>query len=128
MAKRRSKGAPAAPPEPSGGGFGALLAAKGLASSGTADTQPETKPEPADAPLARGKLVLRYSKKGRGGKAVTLVQGLERAVRTSLAKQLGKAMGCGVRVDGDDLVVQGDQRERLEPWFRDRGVRQIVVS
>ncbi|MFU8805298.1 MAG: translation initiation factor [Bradymonadaceae bacterium] len=77
------------------------------------------------------KIVLRRERKGRGGKTVTLVEGLEgldERGRDELAKRLRKALGCGTSVEGTKIVVQGDQSERLEGLLRDEGVKKIVVS
>lgn len=85
---------------------------------------PESAPTPEDPAFAR-KVVLRASKKGRGGRTVTLIQGVTEG-RKALAKQLRKRLGLGVKVDGDELVVQGDQRDRLEPILVELGVGRIV--
>lgn len=79
--------------------------------------------------LARQKkIVLRREKKGRGGKTVTRVQGLDLSpdALRELARELGRAMGCGAKVEADEIIVQGDQVARATPWFEARGVRRVV--
>lgn len=83
----------------------------------------------AESPFA-GKLILRRTRKGHGGKTVTLLQGLAMGEPelSALARQLGKALGCGARVDGSDICVAGDQCTRLEAWLRERGAVRIVLG
>lgn len=116
-----------------GGGFGALLRAKGLSASETPSPAPEQVRESISAPSEPGfesiaKIVLRRTKKGRGGKVVTLVEGLpgDHSWHRKVAKTVGKALGCGVKAEDGLLVVQGDQRERLNTWFLEKGVRKVV--
>jgi translation initiation factor 1 len=74
--------------------------------------------------------VVRYERKGHGGKEITRVEqlGLSEAELEAWLKPLKHSLGCGGRVDADALVVQGDQRERLPALLRARGVRKVVVS
>lgn len=69
------------------------------------------------------KLKLTLSKKGRGGKVVTLLQTLEMgddSSRKRMAKQLGKALGCRVWIEEKKLCLQGDQRDRVRQWVDDQ--------
>lgn len=96
---------------------------------------PEEKPvgkrdrdvSPGSAPL-HGKLVLRRERKGRKGKTVTLVEGLgEKKQRLEeMARDLRRDLGCGSHVEGDLVILQGDQTERAETWFRKKGFKSIV--
>ncbi len=69
--------------------------------------------------------VLRLEKKGRGGKTVTVVDGLPRnaAFLASLAGELKRACGTGGAVAEAAVAIQGDQRERLRPLLSARGFR-----
>lgn len=62
-------------------------------------------------------MVLRVSRetKGRGGKAVTVVRGLEADAVTlaALGKQLRTLCGSGGTVKDGVIEVQGDHRERV---------------
>lgn len=65
------------------------------------------------------RLAIRRERKGRGGKTVTLVEGLALTASAleTLAKQMRKALGCGVRVEGRSLVLQGDMVDRARAWL-----------
>ncbi len=121
------------PPPMKGGSLGDLFKAKGL--TATPGSERETRPVPEQpegdaADLdALSKVVLRMQRKGHGGKTVTRVEGLtlSKEVLSRRAKELRKALGTGVRIDGEAFVVQGDQRERIEAWLTKVGVRRVVT-
>jgi translation initiation factor 1 len=75
-------------------------------------------PQPAATPLRVG-----LERKGRGGKAVTQVQGLEAhgAYAASLLKELKAACGAGGALKEGVLEVQGDQRARVQAELERRG-------
>lgn len=135
MAKREPRERPpASSGDPSGGGLAALLQAKGLVASGTPDVaEPPSAPAVAQAsgatPPFQGqrRLVLAMERAGRGGRTVTVVRGVEggAAVLDDAARTLRKALGTGVSVEVDHLVIQGDQRDRLRPWLLAQGVRDV---
>src|SRR5687768_16013641 len=76
---------------------------------------------PGDAPpaaprpvTARGpaRAVVRYERKGRGGKEATVVEklGLPAGDLDSWCRELKRALGCGGTVDEASIVLAGDQR------------------
>jgi translation initiation factor 1 len=71
----------------------------------------------ATDPSIPGRIVakLRMEKKGRGGKTVTVVDGLPRnaAFLKELCQELKRACGTGGAVLEDGVELQGDLRERL---------------
>lgn len=114
-----------------GGTLADLLKAKGLVPGESAPVAPAPAP-PAGGPLlADCRLRVRHERKGRGGKIVTLVEGLEPLgadAREDLARRLRKALGCGAVVEGETVVVQGDQRPRVAEWLTDAGAKRVAVS
>lgn len=91
----------------------------------------ESVPVPASAastPPARA--VVRYERKGRGGKEATVIEQLQlsAADRASWLQQLKQTLGCGGTLEGEALVLQGDQRSRVRQWLSLRGVRRISVG
>ena len=87
-------------------------------------------PVPPAAPRGPARAVVRYERKGRGGKEVTLIEKLElRASELeSWCRDLKRALGCGGSVDGAAIVLAGDQRTRVAPLLEGRGVRKVTVS
>lgn len=77
-----------------------------------------------------GKVVLRKERKGRGGRTVTLIEGVDdfaEPLLEELASQLKKALGTGATLEEGTVVLQGDQRDRANQWLSERGVKKIVV-
>lgn len=63
-------------------------------------------------PRGRGQsATVMKSKKGRGGKTVTIVTGLHHCPQAldRLAKHLKKTCGCGGTVKQGEIIIQGDQ-------------------
>jgi translation initiation factor 1 len=116
---------PAAPAAPNP--FAALASLRGTLPEGARD-------EPAAAgsgaaPFAT-KLVIARERKGRGGKTATLVRGvtLRGAALETFARELRQALGTGGGVEGDAIVLAGDQTARAEQWLRARGATRIVIG
>lgn len=76
----------------------------------------------ADAlPKSRGRITFQIQRKGKGGKTVTIVRGLERLELTEqmqLCTQAKTALGIGARFLEGVLELQGDQCQRAAEWFR----------
>lgn len=109
------------------GTFGDLLKGLGLESSGEEDA-PEAPltPEPAaDGVTYAAKVVIRFSRKGHRGKTVTLIDGVMTGHKL-LLKRLRKELAGGGRIDGETIVMQGEQVERIARWFESQGVTQVV--
>lgn len=90
----------------------------------------ETDQPPASRPPPPRRAVVRFTRKGRGGKEVTLVQhlGLPPDELDRWLSQLKRALGCGGVREEDQLVFQGDQRDRLPRLLKERGVKKVSVS
>ena len=86
-------------------------------------------PKPIEnKPPARA--VVRYERKGRGGKEVTVVDKLELKPKDleTWCSDLKAAMGCGGFVDGETIVLQGDLRTRLPPVLTAKGIAKVTVG
>lgn len=72
---------------------------------------------------ARPVAKLRVEKKGRGGKTVTVVDGLPRnsAFLKELSQELKRACGAGGAVFETGVEVQGDMRERVRDVLVKKG-------
>jgi translation initiation factor 1 len=78
----------------------------------------------ADAALpARIVAKLRVEKKGRGGKTVTVVDGLPRNTDflKELCQDLKRLCGTGGAAGEDSVELQGDLRDRVRPLLVERG-------
>jgi translation initiation factor 1 len=66
---------------------------------------------------------LRLEKSGRGGKSVTVVDGLprNREFLSGLASELKRACGSGGTAGDGCVEIQGDRRETLRPLLAARG-------
>jgi translation initiation factor 1 len=92
---------------------------------------PSTTKEPASTALLsqQATLVLRCERKGRGGKTVTLIEGLQLSPThmEELAKKIRTSLGCGAHVEENHIVIQGDHRERTETVLRKAGAQKVLV-
>jgi translation initiation factor 1 len=114
--------APASPSPPHGGGAAAPASPSPPRSGG------EGWNEGAPASPGPARAIVRLERKGRGGKEATVVEKLGLPPRTleAWALEAKRALGCGGAVEGDALVLQGDQRERAVRWLEGKGVRKVV--
>ena len=97
------------------------------------DALPEGQaPAPRAGALSKGpsRAVVRYERKGRGGKEATLVEQLALSPRQRAEWLLAmkQALGCGGTLEDGALVLQGDQRARVRAWLEARGVARISVG
>ena len=74
--------------------------------------------------------VVRLERTGRGGKEVTVVEqlNLNAAERELWLKALKSGLGCGGSIEGESLMIQGDQRKRIPALLTARGVKKVIVS
>jgi len=77
------------------------------------------------APEAQ-KLKVRLETKHRAGKAVTLVDGFigTDEDREALGKKLKNFCGTGGSAKDGEIIVQGDQREKVMQWLLKNGYKQ----
>ena len=70
-------------------------------------------------PAARQKLKIRLDTKHRGGKAVTLIEGFigQENDLEELGKKLKSFCGTGGSAKDGEIIVQGDQRDKVLQWL-----------
>lgn len=77
-------------------------------------------------PNAQQKLRIRLDTKHRAGKAVTLIQGF--LGTNEDVEQLGKTLknycGTGGSVKDLEIIIQGDQRDKVLQWLLKKGYTQ----
>jgi translation initiation factor 1 len=78
----------------------------------------------------RGTLSLRHERKGHGGKTVTKITGLQgdSAALDEIATQMKKSLGCGARIEGNEIILQGEMLERARLWLEEHGARRITLA
>lgn len=105
----------------SGAGLPRLAQAATSASETTA-----TKPE-----RNRGRVEIKRTTAGRGGKTVTLVSGfvgIGAPEKEQLAKKMRGACGCGGTVKDGTIEIQGDQREKIAAILQAAGFRPVFAG
>ena len=72
---------------------------------------------------AQQKIKVRLDTKNRAGKAVTLVEGFigTNADKEELGKKLKTFCGTGGSVKDGEIIVQGDNRDKVLQWLQKNG-------
>ena len=86
----------------------------------------ELKEEEAETlPPSAQNLRVMISKKGRGGKTVTLIAGFQGGTGdlVSLAKLLKQTCGVGGSAKDGEVLLQGDVRDKALSWLLQNGYR-----
>ncbi|HEU5167202.1 MAG TPA: translation initiation factor [Chitinophagaceae bacterium] len=76
---------------------------------------------------AQQKLKVSLETKHRAGKAVTLVEGFigKDEDLEDLTKKLKSFCGTGGSAKDGEIIIQGDQREKLMQWFGKNGYKNV---
>jgi len=128
MPKPRNTTFPAPEQNGSNNPFGALASLRGALPQGT-DATPTATPTSSATALS-GKIVVRREKKGRGGKTATLVEGvaLTGAALEAFGREMRQSLGTGGGIEGNAIVISGDQVERAMNWLSARGATRLVAG
>jgi translation initiation factor 1 len=78
------------------------------------------------SPSGQQKLRIRLDKNQRAGKTVTLIQGFngKEDDLDELGKKLRSFCGTGGSVKDGEIIIQGDQREKILQWLLKNDYRQ----
>ena len=79
----------------------------------------------------RGRVDIKRTTAGRGGKTVTIVTGftgIGLPEKESLAKKMRSACGCGGTVKDGDIEIQGNQREKIAQILSEAGFRPVFAG
>jgi len=76
-------------------------------------------------PAADQKLKVRLETKHRAGKAVTLLEGFSgsNAEKEDIGKKLKTFCGTGGSVKDGEIIIQGDQRDKVLQWLLKNGYK-----
>jgi translation initiation factor 1 len=74
-------------------------------------------------PTSKQKLKIKLETKHRAGKAVTLITGFigKQTDAEELGKKLKSFCGTGGSVKDGEIIVQGDNREKIKQWLNKNG-------
>jgi len=110
--------------------FGSLSGA-GLPSAAQPSAQPSAKAAVAAPAKNRGRVDIKRTTAGRGGKTVTIVTGfigIGLPEKESLAKKMRNACGCGGTVKDGEIEIQGDQRDKIAQILTEAGFRPVFAG
>lgn len=114
--------------------FGALsgldLPAAKTAPASTASDVARSATGPAPA-KNRGRVDVKRTTAGRGGKTVTLVTGfvgIGLPEKDLLCRKMRATCGCGGTVKDGDIEIQGDQREKIAAILTAAGFRPVFAG
>jgi translation initiation factor 1 len=126
--EQSSAGAPDAAARSAASPFAGLAGLRDQLPPGPASAPAE--PMPAPPPRGPARAVVRYERKGRGGKEATVIEqlGLSAGDLETWCRDLKRALGCGGAVEQTAIALSGDQRGRLPALLEARGVRRVTVS
>lgn len=92
----------------------------------TSTNEPQISTSESQGPEWPKKIVVRKEKKGRAGKTVTCISGLNAEQRQRCIKQMKKALGCGATIESEELVLLGALVDRAADWLESQGARNVV--
>ena len=101
---------------------------RGFVFSTDPDFKFEREPNRTETVLpAQQKLKVRLDTKHRAGKAVTLVEGFvgKEEDLEDLGKKLKSFCGTGGSAKDGEIIIQGDQREKVMQWFAKNGYKNV---
>lgn len=79
----------------------------------------------------RGRVDIKRSTAGRGGKTVTVISGftgIGLPEKEKLAKKMRNVCGCGGTVKDGQIEIQGDKREQIAAILTDAGFRPVMAG
>jgi translation initiation factor 1 len=87
-------------------------------------------PKPRSLPPQEQTASLHLEKKGRGGKTVTIIRGLQLSPEDlkSLSKTLKTTCGTGGTLKDGDIEIQGDHRQKIAEKLRALGYKTKFVG
>jgi translation initiation factor 1 len=109
--------------DPKDSPFAKLAGLRDQLPAGPATQPKKEKPPPK---LFAEKVVVRFTRKGHGGKTVTVVTGVLPHALEPFCSELKKALGCGARVEDGAIVLQGELVERAALFLEKKGAAKVV--
>lgn len=113
------------PKKPADSPFAKLAALRAVLPPGEAAV-PVARSLPKEKPLFLDKVVVRFTRKGHGGKTVTVVTGVAPHALEDLCAEMKRGLGCGARVEDGGIVLQGELVERAIAFLEKKGAKKII--
>jgi translation initiation factor 1 len=87
---------------------------------------PTEEEEIISIPFNQQRPTIKLDKKHRGGKTVTLIEGLQMNYEDleDFSKQLKTFCGGGGSAKNGEIIIQGDHRDKVLQWFLKKGFSQ----
>jgi translation initiation factor 1 len=99
----------------------------GIVYSTAEDFNSSNEDEPEEfLPKEEQKLTIILDKKHRGGKTVSLIKGfsMKESEIEEVAKKLKTFCGTGGSVKENEIIIQGDHREKILQWLLQNGFKK----
>ena len=77
--------------------------------------------------LAKSKIRVHLEKKGRGGKSVSIVRGIQmtNTAMKDIEKKLKSKCGVGGSQKNGEIIIQGDHRDKIIELLKEMGANDI---
>lgn len=84
--------------------------------------------QPVDLPPQQQNLRIQASRKGRGGKTVTVISGFQTTpdIITALCKQIKNQCGAGGTVKDREIEIQGDRTQKILQILLEAGYKAKI--
>lgn len=112
-------------------GLGDLPAGPVIEGGGVVQPRSATSATAKSPAKNRGRVDIKRSTAGRGGKTVTLVSGftgIGLPEKEKLAKKMRNVCGCGGTVKDGQIEIQGDKREEIAAILTEAGFRPVMAG
>lgn len=100
----------------------------GIVYSTSEDFKPEIEEdETISVPPGQQLLKVRLDRKQRGGKTVTLIEGLQLSDQEieDMSRQLKTHCGGGGSAKNGEILIQGDHRDKIVQWLIKKGFSKV---
>jgi len=95
-----------------------------------APAEPEERKMGQNHFVSQSTIRVHLEKKGRGGKAVSIIRGLKMTdtMQKEIAKKLKSLCGVGGTQKNQEIIIQGDHRDKIIDYLKKLGATDIKKS
>jgi len=97
---------------------------------GNPENAPKTEEKTIRYDFSQETIRIHLEKKGRGGKEVSIVKGFSgpKEILQNWAKELKKECGVGGSVKNNEIIIQGNNRDKILQILKSKGIKNIKLS